>query len=118
MELGVQAEQLERARAGVDAAVLEHQPDSGSKSPPVSPGVQPEDPDIAVVGLPIALEQLDGRGLARSVGPEQREQLTPADRERHAGEHGSPAVRLVDPVDDDRVRGLDGSLDRHPAIFA
>ena len=72
----------------------------------------------AGIGPPVALEDLDGRGLAGAVGPEQGEQLAAADLERDAGEDLAGAVRLADVADADRdaVGGVERRA--HGLIFA
>ncbi len=71
----------------------------------------------AGIGPAVALEDLDGRGLAGAVGPEQAEQLTAAHLEGHAGEDLAGAVRLADVADADRD-AVGGVEHGHGLIFA
>ncbi len=110
MEPGVLAKTLERTRAHVDATRLEHQAHAGAQRPSARGGVGAEHPDRAPVGRAIALDDLDGRGLARAVRPEQGHDLAGLDPERHAVDDGSSAVTLHQAID------LDGA--GHGAIRA
>src|SRR5262249_24517979 len=67
----------------------------------VTPRVEVEHPDVAAVGTPVALEDLDGGGLAGAVGPEEPEDLARFHRERHAVEGAHRAVPLAEPGDFD-----------------
>ena len=70
VEPGIQAERLAGRRAGIDAALLEHQPDPGPQPRTVARRVQAEHPDRAGVRAPVALEDLHRRRLAGAVGPQ------------------------------------------------
>ena len=85
----VGAEEVEdpaRPEHRVDAAPLEHDADAARQRGMVGHRVEPEHPHHAAGGPPVALERLDGRGLARPVGAEDDEDL--------AGLR--PQVQLVD----------------------
>ena len=69
--------------------------------PPLA-GSTTEHADPPAVRAPIALDDLDGRRLARAVRPEQRDELARRDLERDPVEHGPLAVALDQPVDDDQ----------------
>ena len=72
---GEEMEDLGRAEHRVDAAALEHHADPGNQLGVVPAGVEPEDPDRPAVRLAVALEDLDGAGLAGTVRTEQRHHL-------------------------------------------
>ena len=72
------------------------------------PGVEAEDADLAAVPLPVALEDLDRRGLARAVGAEQREDLAGLDVQVDAAYRLEPAVGL-----DKSPHPHDGRAARH-----
>ena len=113
VEPAVLEEGFPRLRARVDAAALEHQPDARPERRATSRGIGPEDPGAAAVRAAVALDDLDGRRLARAVGPEQGHELARRDGQRDAVEHGPRVVMLDQPLDDDqRVAG------RHDAIRA
>ena len=57
--------------------------------------------DPARVGVAVALEDLDGGGLAGTVRPEQGQDLTPIDREVDALQDLAGAVGLAEPTDHD-----------------
>ena len=61
---------------------------------------------VAAVPTPVALKDLDGRGLPRAVGSQQREDLAPAHREIDVRHRGDATVRLAQSADHDR--GVDG----------
>ena len=54
-----------------EAARLQQDARTTAYCGPVTPRIQPQDADLALVGSGEAFEQLDGRGLARSVGAEE-----------------------------------------------
>ena len=134
---GPQPDQVEQlvgvARVGVEPAVLAgasraaapagrcRRPGASARPAPAAPGppprVRPEDADAPAVGAAIALDDLDGRRLARAVRARAaRRARRRATVERHAVEHGSLAVALDEPVDDDR-RVAGRSL-RDPGVLA
>ena len=65
-------------------------------------GVEAEHRDLAGGPLAVPLEDLDGRGLAGAVRPEEREDLAVLDRQVDALDGLELAVRLAQPFDDDR----------------
>ena len=72
MERAVELEDLAGGHPRIDpAAALEHQPDPRPVVPRRRRRVVAEDPDRALVGAPVALEDLDRRRLAGPVRPEQ-----------------------------------------------
>ena len=83
-------------------------PTRGFRRAALSAGVVPEDRDLAAVPVPVALEDLDGRGLAGAVGPEQGEDLSDLDLEVETVHRGDAAVVLREAFDDD------GGRARHP----
>ena len=78
---GEELQRLERAHARVEPALLEHHADARAQLVAVAPRVDAEHAHLAGVGAPVALEDLDGGGLARAVRPEQAEDLADRDRE-------------------------------------
>ena len=97
----------------VDAAALEHQADPGTQRAPAAGWVRAQDAHPATIRLPVSLDDLDGRRLARAVRPEQRDELPGTDFERDAIHDRAVAVSLDQPLDDDR-RAATG----HELIFA
>jgi hypothetical protein len=81
--------------ARVEAAALEHDPDPLLEAPVAALRVPPQNPHLARRAAPVALEDLDGRGFARTVWAEQAEHLTALDRERDAAHGLHVAVRLA-----------------------
>jgi hypothetical protein len=106
-ELG---ERLARSGPRVEPAALQHQPDPRPKRPPTSQRIDAEDTDGAPVRPSKALDGLDGCRLARTVRPEQRDQLAGRDLERDSIDNGSGAVPLHEALD------RDGRAVRHGAI--
>ena len=110
VEPGVLTHGLARSGPHVDAAGLEHQSDAGPERPPARGRVQAEDARATAVGAAEPLDDLDGRGLARAVGPEQRDDLAGLDGQGHTVDDGPVAVPLDQAID------LDGRA--HGAILA
>ena len=102
VEPGEQAQDLARPSLRVDPARLEHEADPGTQRGAVPCRIEAEDPDHALVGAPVALEDLDRRRLARTVRPEEREALAPPDVERQPGDDRPPVVALDEAADLDR----------------
>ena len=102
VESAVLDERLARSGATIHATVLQHQPDPGPQRPPAGRGILPQDRDRAAVARAVALDDLDGRGLAGAVRPEQRHDLAATDRQGHAVEHGPRPVSLDDAIENDR----------------
>ena len=86
--------------------MLQHHADLGHQRSVLVDGVEAQDADPTGRGAAVALEGLDGRGLAGSVGPEQGEDL--------AGGHAE--IQAVDggelPMADDEALDVDGGM--HP----
>ena len=76
----------------------------GRNSIALAPRIDAEHADLAAVGAPVALEDLDGGGLARAVRPEQAEDLADRDRERDPVDGRRGAVALLERGDLDRRR--------------
>ena len=72
---------LGRGHHGVDATLLEHDTDGRHQLCPVGDRIESEDADGSRGGGGQALQGLDGRGLAGTVGAEQGHDLTVSDRE-------------------------------------
>src|SRR6185503_781296 len=62
--------------------------------------------DRAVVGLVLAGDQPEHRGLARAVGPDQPDLLAGVDLERRVDEQDLPAVLLADRAERDHEAAL------------
>ena len=77
---GVELDRLAHGEVGVEARLLQHDADALEEGALAPRGVVAEHADGAGVGRAMALEDLDERGLAGAVGPEQREQLAAARR--------------------------------------
>ena len=105
-------DRLADGQVAVQAGGLEHDPDPRAQRLRPRPGVHAEHGDPAARALAEALEDLDGRRLARAVGPEQSEDLAAADRERDPADGGVVAVVLAEFLD------LDGCLCGHGPIMA
>ena len=91
-----------------------------SARPPVR-GSSPEHPDRAGVRGAIALDDLDGRGLARAVGPQQRDELARRTARETPSSTARAPVALDEPVDRDRrpARGArPAGRGAHGAILA
>ena len=110
---GVQAQDLARRGPVVDAALLEHQPQPRPQRPPVPRRVEAQHPHGPAVDAAVPLEDLDRRGLARAVGPEEREQLAAANLERDVVEHLAAGVGLAEALDATTAGSADG--DRAPS---
>src|SRR3954468_192034 len=91
----------------VEADALEHDSHPLLKRMVAALGVEAEHRHVAARSLAVALEDLDGRGLAGAVRPEQAEHLAARDLERHA------AHRLDGPVALAQVAHADGRLGGH-----
>ena len=72
---GNEIEHLAGSRRGIRAAALQHHTDASADLRVVGERIQAQDLDAARVGLDEALAHLHSRGLARTVGAEQREHL-------------------------------------------
>src|SRR4029079_2480334 len=94
------ADRVERIELGL----LQHDADAFAPGPTGMGRVGAEHTDLAVVPWPVALEDLDGGGLAGAVRAEQTEDLTPGDREVDAVHPLDAVVRLAQPTD------LDGGV--------
>src|SRR5439155_13155205 len=99
----VQAKDLAGCHPRIDAATaLEHQPDSRPMIPTGRSRVLAEDADLAGVRPAVALDHLDGRRLAGTVWPKQRERFPRLDLERDPSQDRPPVVALGRLVDLDR----------------
>ncbi len=106
VESAVEAKDLAGGHPRIDAATaLEHQPDPRPMIAPSGRRVLAENADLASVRPSIALDHLDGRRLAGTVGPEQPERLAGRDPERDPPQDSSPVVALDGLVDLDRGKG-------------
>ena len=91
VEPAQQVQVVDRGHRRGNAARLEHHPDPWPQRLGVAHRVQAEDAHRALVGPPVALADLDGRGLARAVRPQnagdraaRRAQRQPVHRRRLA----------------------------------
>src|SRR5205823_10075281 len=91
----------------VQAAVLENDANFRPKTRALVPRVKIEHADLAGIRPPVALEDLDGRGLAGSVRAEQAEDLARLDGQRQAVERAHGAIAFAEPGD------FDGWARRH-----
>ena len=76
--------------------------------------IDAEDPDRAAIGPPVALDDLDRGRLARSVRPDQCEDLAGVDPERHAAQDRPAGVVFAQVGDLDCGSGSVGGVDGHP----
>ncbi len=86
---------LAHGRARVEAAALQDDPDPLLQAAVAALGIPPEHPHLAPGAAPVALEDLDRRGLAGPVRPEQAEHLPALDGEGDAAHGLHVAVRLA-----------------------
>ena len=101
-----QLQHLQRAGARVAAAGLQHHADPGPQGARVADRVEPEHAHLTRVRPPESLADLDRRGLAGAVRPEQRRHRAGRDLER-------------EPVDSvQRAVGLDQSRDLHRRLHS
>ncbi len=109
----IHGDRLAHREIPVDARRLQHDPCAGLQSRPLTAGIAPEHADLAVVAGAVALENLDGCRLARTIRAEQREDLADADREVDALDSLRPGVGLHQTVNVHRQRarlaGCDGA---------
>ena len=84
---------------GVELAVLQDETDAVLPRPVGVGGVGAQHADRATVAVAVALEDLDGRGLAGTVGAEQAEDLATTNVQRRAADGLEGAVALAQPVD-------------------
>ncbi len=115
VEIAEQADRLGHPDARVDAAVLEHDAHPLRERPVVGDRIEAEHPHRAAVGAPVALEHLDGGGLARAVGPEQGRDGAGLGREAHAVDGHEVAVAHDERVDLDGGHGRRGYWCRYGA---
>ena len=104
-----------RAEHGVHAATLEHDPDPPAERGVVVLGTEPEHAHQAGGRAPVALERLDGRGLAGPVGPEDDEHLACRRAEVEVVDRGGRAGRSVthgEAVDLDSWHGVAGYFEQ------
>ena len=105
---GEEVEDLGRAEHGVDAPLLQHDPDVRHQGHMVAPGVEPQHPDRAAVDRPVALERLDRAGLAGTVRAEEGDDLSRCTDERQAVDGHRLAVADHHLVTDDGGSGRGG----------
>ena len=96
---GEKAEHLERADAGVHPAGLEHHADTADESGMVTSGIQTQDSHLAAGRSSVALEGLDGGGLASAVGAQQRSAAARLGAETQTGTRDMIAVADGEVVD-------------------
>jgi hypothetical protein len=100
---GEQVQQFQGARPGVAAnAVLQHHPDPRTQRGPVQDRIAPENPYGSAVGPAETLADLDGGGLAGTVGTQQREQAALRHGQRDTGDGGVLVIAF------DEILDLDG----------
>ena len=96
-------EVLEAGQVLVDGRVLAGEADLGAQRRGVAHDVEPRDPRGAAVRLQQRGQDPHRGGLAGSVGAEQSQHAARTCREVHAAEGAHRAVRLLEPLDDDRI---------------
>jgi hypothetical protein len=99
IEMREMVEQLGDARVVVDAAALQHDPDSRAQLARTIVGVEPEDADLPGGALAVALEDLHGARLTGPVGTEQTINLTAPNRELDPPHRLEPPVALAQITD-------------------
>ena len=104
----VAGDRLAHGQVRLHRQLLEHQPDLLAQLPPGAPvaRIEPGHHDLALVRLPVALEDLQHRRLAGAVRPEQGEDLPVPDGKAHPGHGAVGAIALLQVLDDDSVHGL------------
>ena len=107
----VEGERLAHRQVRRDVAVLGDDADALAPLARALRRVDPEHLNLAGAALAVALEDLDRRRLARSVGAEEREDLAARDLEIDAADGLEVTVGLAQPAD-----GY-GQV-AHPAMFA
>src|SRR4051794_8384909 len=105
VEAGHLLDRLAHRRARVEADALQHDPDALLQVEVALLRVEAEHGDLAATALAVALEDLDSRGLARAVGPEQPEHLAASHLERQAAHRLDRPVRLAQVAHADRGFG-------------
>ncbi len=105
VEAGPVRERLARCDVAVDPARLEHYPDPPAQRDLSARGIVAEHGDLALGARTVPLEDLDRRGLARAVRPEQAEDLAAVDRHVDPTQRLEVAVALAQPADLDRGSG-------------
>jgi hypothetical protein len=95
-------DRLAHLDVAVHAGALQHDPHPIAQLAGALLGVVAEDRDDPARAAAIALEDLDGRGLARAVGAEQPEHLARRDLEVDAAHGLVLAVALVEVAHEDR----------------
>jgi hypothetical protein len=91
---------LEHCHVAEQLAVLEgpRQAEPGHRVRPAAGHVASLEHDAAAAGAVDPADAVEDAGLARAVGPDQGQQLTGADRERHTVEHAQPAEGQRQPL--------------------
>ena len=91
----VHLDELADGEVRLHAALLEHDPDRSRSVALARCRVAAEHPHVAAAARAVALEDLDGGGLARAVGSEQAEDLAASDLEADAAHRLHLAVGLA-----------------------
>ena len=92
---GEEVEDTARPEHRVDAAALEHDADPARECGVVGDRLQPEHAHLTGGRAPVALERLDGGGLARPVGAEDDEHLAGLGAQVQIVDRGGCAGRAV-----------------------
>jgi hypothetical protein len=110
IEAPEEVDELGNGELRIERRRLETHPDPRLERIRVAADVDPEDADFAAIGLAQSLEDLDGRGLARPVRPEESEDLALRDVEVDAvdGLHVAVSLGEATDADDGFGRGRDG----------
>jgi hypothetical protein len=104
VEAGVHPDRLGDRQVGLHAGGLEHDADPALQRGPLPAGVVPEHGHLAAVAGAVPLQDLDRGGLSRPVGPEQGEDLAPADVQVDAVHGPHAGVGLHQPAHVHRER--------------
>ena len=101
IEAGPLGDRLGHGQVRVDGALLEHDAHLGPQAPGAPLGVHTQHRDPPGIPPAVALQDLHRGGLARPVGPEQGQDLTPADLEVDPPDRRRAAVGLGQPLHGD-----------------
>ena len=109
---------LEPGQVLVDGRVLAREADLGPQRGGVALHIEPGDPGRSRIGLEQGGEDPHRGGLAGAVGAQQAEHTARAHGEIDAVEGPNRAVRLLEPLDNDRIIGHAAKLGQHLRPFS
>ena len=99
---GLDAQHVGDVEERVEHQLLRHHADVHARGAPVGHGVFAQHRDASAVGTIETGDQIDQRGLARTIGPEQAEELAATDGKIHAIQGLSLPVSFTDACNLDR----------------